>query len=144
MTSVKPKETRYLAGFFVPDRSSSFEAFPWQPAVFNSNFCSNSQRASAVPRQVMPLTKTAIGNALAGEEKKRRLRRPIPPDSVGRSSSMAELAERFPDRGFDKLFQLIRRRGLIWNHKRVWRVYCLMQLNRRRRGKKRKAIRSEP
>jgi hypothetical protein len=73
MTSVKPKETRYLAGFFVPDRSSSFEAFPWQPAVFNSNFCSNSQRASAVPRQVMPLTKTAIGNALAGEEKKRRL-----------------------------------------------------------------------
>jgi putative transposase len=57
---------------------------------------------------------------------------------------LAELAERFPDREFDKLFQLIRRRGLIWNHKRVWRVYCLMQLNRRRRGKKRKAIRSEP
>lgn len=50
---------------------------------------------------------------------------------------LAELAERFPDRGFDKLFQLIRRRGLVWKHKRVWRVYCLMQLNRRRRGKKR-------
>jgi putative transposase len=50
---------------------------------------------------------------------------------------LAELAERFPERGFDKLFQLIRRRGLVWNHKRVWRVYCLMQLNRRRRGKKR-------
>ena len=50
---------------------------------------------------------------------------------------LAELAERLPERGFDKLFQLIRRRGLVWNHKRVWRVYCLMQLNRRRRGKKR-------
>lgn len=73
MTSVKPKETRYLAGFFVPDRSSSFEVVPWQPAVFYSNFCSNSPRASAMPRQVMPLTKTAIGNALAAEEKKRRL-----------------------------------------------------------------------
>lgn len=50
---------------------------------------------------------------------------------------LAELAERFPERGFDKLFQLIRRRGQPWNHKRVWRVYCLMQLNHRRRGKKR-------
>ncbi|UNP27595.1 IS3 family transposase [Lysobacter gummosus] len=50
---------------------------------------------------------------------------------------LAELAERFPERGFDKLFQLIRRRGQPWNHKLVWRVYCLMQLNHRRRGKKR-------
>lgn len=50
---------------------------------------------------------------------------------------LAELAERFPERGFDKLFQLMRRRGQPWNHKRVWRVYCLMQLNHRRRGKKR-------
>lgn len=45
---------------------------------------------------------------------------------------LAELAERFPERGFDKLFELIRRRGLVGNHKRVWRVYCLMLLNRRR------------
>jgi hypothetical protein len=50
---------------------------------------------------------------------------------------LAEQAERFPERGFDKLFQLIRLRGLVWNQKRVWRVYCLMQLNRRRRGNKR-------
>ena len=73
MTSVKPKETRYMAGFFVPDRSPPFEAVPWQPAVFYSNFCSNSPRASAMPRRVMPLTKTAIENALAAKEKKRRL-----------------------------------------------------------------------
>jgi putative transposase len=50
---------------------------------------------------------------------------------------LAELVERFPERGSDNLFQIIRRRGLPWNHKRVWRVYCLMHLNRRRRGKKR-------
>lgn len=50
---------------------------------------------------------------------------------------LAGLAERFPERGFGKLFQLIRRRGLVWNHKRVWRVYCLMKLNHRRRGKRR-------
>lgn len=50
---------------------------------------------------------------------------------------LVELSERFPERGLDKLFQLIRRRGLVWNHKRVWRVYCLMKLNQHRRGKKR-------
>lgn len=50
---------------------------------------------------------------------------------------LAELAERFPERGVDKLFQVIPRRALPWNHKRVWRMYCPMQLNRRRRGKKR-------
>lgn len=48
---------------------------------------------------------------------------------------LSELAERFPDRGFGKLFQIIRRRGHVWNHKRVWRVYCLMKLNQRRRSR---------
>ena len=50
---------------------------------------------------------------------------------------LLELAERFPERGFDKPFLLIRRRGVNWNHKRVYRVYCELRLNRRRRGKKR-------
>ena len=50
---------------------------------------------------------------------------------------LLELSERFPERGFSKLFQLIRRRGHGWNHKRVWRVYCQLGLNRRRRGTKR-------
>lgn len=50
---------------------------------------------------------------------------------------LLELAERFPERGSDKLFLLIRRRGLNWNHKRVHRVYCELRLNQRRRGKKR-------
>lgn len=47
------------------------------------------------------------------------------------------LAERFPDRGFSKYWKLIRRRGYGWNHKRVYRVYCALGLNRRRLGKKR-------
>lgn len=50
---------------------------------------------------------------------------------------LQELAERYPDRGFSKLFKLIRRRGLVWNHKRVWRVYCTLKLNLRRKGKRR-------
>jgi putative transposase len=50
---------------------------------------------------------------------------------------LQELAERYPERGFGKLFKLIRRRGLMWNHKRVWRVYCALKLNMRRKGKKR-------
>lgn len=49
---------------------------------------------------------------------------------------LQELAERFPDRGFGKYYKLIRRRGLGWNHKRVYRVYCALGLNRRRLGKK--------
>lgn len=50
---------------------------------------------------------------------------------------LQELAERFEDRGFSKLFKLIRRRGHGWNHKRVWRVYCALGLNRRRLSKRR-------
>lgn len=50
---------------------------------------------------------------------------------------LQELAERFPDRGFGKYFKLIRRRGHSWNHKRIYRVYCELKLNRRRMGKKR-------
>lgn len=53
-------------------------------------------------------------------------------------ATLQELAERFPDRGFSKYFKLIRRRrGHGWNHKRVYRVYCALGLNRRRIGKKR-------
>lgn len=50
---------------------------------------------------------------------------------------LAEVAERYPRWGFRKLFLKLRERGLSWNHKRVYRVYKLMNLNLRRRGKKR-------
>jgi putative transposase len=51
-------------------------------------------------------------------------------------ATLQELVERYPERGFGKLFKLIRRRGLAWNHKRVWRVYCALKLNLRRKGKR--------
>lgn len=41
-------------------------------------------------------------------------RRPDRDDEV--IALLSELAERFPERGFGKLFQIIRRRGHVWNH----------------------------
>lgn len=38
---------------------------------------------------------------------------------------------------FKKLFQRLRRQGKIWNHKRVWRIYCSLNLNLKRKTKKR-------
>lgn len=51
--------------------------------------------------------------------------------------ALQELADKYPRYGFGKLFPLIRRRGFRWNHKRVYRVYCALKLNMRRKGKKR-------
>lgn len=51
--------------------------------------------------------------------------------------ALSELVERYPRYGFPKLFQVLRRNGFAWNHKRVHRVYCKMGLNIRRKGKRR-------
>lgn len=55
---------------------------------------------------------------------------------------LSELANKKPGLGFWKLFRRLRRLGYGWNHKRVWRVYCLLKLNRRRRIKKRVPVRN--
>jgi putative transposase len=51
--------------------------------------------------------------------------------------TFVSLAEEFPRGGFGKLFSLVRRQQPTWNHKRVYRVYCALKLNLRRKGKKR-------
>nr|WP_275984253.1 IS3 family transposase [Klebsiella pneumoniae] len=51
-------------------------------------------------------------------------------------------AERYPRYGFKKLFQVLRRQGKSWNHKRVHQIYCLLKLNFRRKGKQRLPVRN--
>ena len=51
--------------------------------------------------------------------------------------AVSALAYSKPGLGFWKRFWRLRRQRHRWNHKRVWRVYCLLKLNRRRRVKKR-------
>ena len=52
-------------------------------------------------------------------------------------AALTELAEQKPTWGFSKLFNVIRQQGKLWNHKRVWRVYCLLKMNLKRKSKKR-------
>ncbi len=63
--------------------------------------------------------------------------RPTPRDDSRVVAALIELAERKPTWGFSKLFRLLRRHGHPWNHKRVWRGYCLLKMNLKRKGKKR-------
>ena len=52
-------------------------------------------------------------------------------------AALQAAVERYPAYGFGKLFKVLRREGRRWNHKRVYRIYCLLKLNRKRKGKKR-------
>ena len=50
---------------------------------------------------------------------------------------LKELAENKPREGQDKYYLRIREAGIIWNHKRVRRVYLMLGLNHKRKMKKR-------
>lgn len=52
-------------------------------------------------------------------------------------AKLEELASSKPGRGFDNYYSRIRNDGLVWNRKRVLRVYRLMNLTKRRRYKRR-------
>lgn len=47
------------------------------------------------------------------------------------------LVDAHPGWGFWKCYDWMREKKYPWNHKRVWRVYCAMRLNLKRRAKKR-------
>jgi putative transposase len=50
---------------------------------------------------------------------------------------LQELADKYPSKGLDTYFKLIRRHGHQWGRMRVLRVYRLMRLGMRRKGKRR-------
>lgn len=52
-------------------------------------------------------------------------------------AALARLVEGRPSRGFWKCHKMLRREGYRWNHKRVYRVYKLMNLHLRRPAKRR-------
>jgi putative transposase len=59
-----------------------------------------------------------------------------PEDALIKQELLA-LVEENKTHGFRKLFPRLRNAGFAWNKKRVYRVYCELKLNRRRRPKKR-------
>lgn len=62
---------------------------------------------------------------------------PKPKNDVPIINELQQLAGKHPAIGFWQCYFRIRRKGLVWNHKRVYRVYTGLQLNIRRRFKKR-------
>jgi putative transposase len=46
---------------------------------------------------------------------------------------LSKYAEEHPGYGFWKMYKLLRKRGYLWNHKKVYRVYTNLKMNLRRK-----------
>ena len=68
--------------------------------------------------------------------------KPDPQPDLEIVDALLDLAHQKPELGFRKLFEILRRQGHMWNHKRVHRIYCQLKLNKRRKGKRRLPTRS--
>lgn len=55
---------------------------------------------------------------------------------------LQRLAERQPRWGYGKMIDYLKHQGFVWNHKRIYCVYCEMGLNLHRKPKKRLPTRS--
>lgn len=51
--------------------------------------------------------------------------------------ALSEIVRRQPELGFWKCYDILRMDAHAWNHKRVYRIYCRMGLNKRRKHKRR-------
>ncbi len=60
-----------------------------------------------------------------------------PRDDSEVQTALANLAAEHPEFGFRKMFLTLRRFGHQWNHKRVYRIYCQLKLNLKRKHKRR-------
>ena len=63
--------------------------------------------------------------------------KPKPKDDSMIITALEDLVEDDSDLGFGKFFEMLRREGKPWNHKRVYRVYKLLKLNKKRKYKRR-------
>ena len=52
---------------------------------------------------------------------------------------LKDLSAQYPRYGFEKLFSMLRNKGHLYNHKRVRRIYCALELNLKVKPKKRLA-----
>jgi putative transposase len=63
--------------------------------------------------------------------------KPKPNDDAALREQLASLAQRHNRWGFWMMHHYLRRLDFLWNHKKVYRIYTEMDLNRRRKHKKR-------
>jgi putative transposase len=63
--------------------------------------------------------------------------KPNPRNDMPVINELQTLVSKHPAVGFWQSYNRLRRKGFMWNHKKVYRIYTAMQLNIRRRFKKR-------